>query len=514
MGTISTATFITFIFYMIVLLAFGLYAYFKTKDLSDYVLGGRKLGGGTAALSAGASDMSSWLLLGLPGAIYLGGMNEIWLAVGLAIGAYLNWQFLAKRLRLYTEKANDSITLPDFFENRFRDDSKALRVISAIIILVFFTFYSSSGLVGGALLFQSSFGMSYTQALWIGALVIVSYTFIGGFLAVSWSDLFQGTLMFLALVIVPVVAITEIGGWNETVQAIGSLDTAYLDAFQGVGFIAIISLLAWGLGYFGQPHIITRFMAVKSTKEIPKAQAIGMTWMILSLFGAVFTGLTGLAYFSEFGPAGQPLPENQHETVFILFTQLLMNEWVAGFLIAAILSAIMSTIDSQLLVSSSALAEDFYKPFIRKNASQKELMWVGRIGVLLIAVIAVLLAYNPDSSVLELVSYAWAGFGSAFGPVLLLALFWKGMTRNGALTGMIVGGLTVIIWAELEVILGWFGMTEATFASISIFGLYEIIPGFILAGLSAILVSLLGKEPSQEIQEEYDAVKKLSDELR
>ncbi|KGA96247.1 proline:sodium symporter [Alkalihalobacillus alcalophilus ATCC 27647 = CGMCC 1.3604] len=514
MGSISQATFITFIFYMVVLLAFGLYAYFKTKDLSDYVLGGRKLGGATAALSAGASDMSSWLLLGLPGAIYVGGMSEIWIAVGLAIGAYLNWQFLAKRLRLFTEKAKDSITIPDFFENRFEDSSKVLRVISAIVILVFFTFYSSSGLVAGALLFQSSFGMGYTEALWIGALVIVSYTFVGGFLAVSWSDLFQGTLMFLALVIVPVVAITEIGGWNETVQAIGQIDTAYLDAFQGVGFIAMISLLAWGLGYFGQPHIITRFMAIKSTKELPKAQAIGMTWMILSLFGAVFTGLAGLAYFSEFGPAGTALPENQEETVFILFTQLLMNEWVAGFLIAAILSAIMSTIDSQLLVSSSALAEDFYKPFFRKKASQKELMWVGRIGVLLIAFIAILLAYNPESSVLELVSYAWAGFGSAFGPVLLLALFWRRMTRNGALTGMIVGGLTVIIWAELERIVGWFGVSAESFNEIAFFSLYEIIPGFILAGLAAIIVSLAGKEPSKTIQAQFDEVKQLSDELK
>lgn len=482
------------------MLVIGFIAYRMTSNLSDYVLGGRRLGGSVAALSAGASDMSSWLLLGLPGALYLGGMGEIWIAVGLAIGAYLNWQFIAARLRKYTMVANDSITLPEFLENRFHDKSKSLRIISAFVILVFFAFYTSSGLVAGALLFEASFGMTYTEALWIGALVIISYTFLGGFLAVSWTDFFQGILMFLALVIVPIRAISEMGGWSETVNAVGAIDPAYLDAFQGATFIGVVSLLAWGLGYFGQPHIVTRFMAVKSVKEIPKARAVGMTWMVLALFGAIFTGFVGIAYFSANGPVGQ-LAEGAHETVFIMFTQLLFDPWVAGFLLAAILSAIMSTIDSQLLVSSSALAEDVYKGFIRSNASQQELVWVGRIGVVVIALVAIVLAYNPESSVLDLVGYAWAGFGAAFGPVLILALFWKRMTRNGALAGMIVGGVTVILWAELD---NWFGLTADQFP---ILGLYEIIPGFILAWIVIMVVSLLGQEPSKEIQAEFDQSK-------
>ncbi|WP_347552594.1 sodium/proline symporter PutP [Pseudalkalibacillus hwajinpoensis] len=481
---IELPTLVTFIVYLVGMLVIGLIAYRMTSNLSDYVLGGRRLGGSVAALSAGASDMSSWLLLGLPGAMYAGGMSQIWIGIGLAIGAYLNWQFVASRLRRYTEVANDSITVPDYLENRFRDGSKALRVLSAIVILVFFTFYTSSGLVGGAILFESSFGMSYEAALWIGALVIISYTFLGGFLAVSWTDFFQGILMFLALVIVPIVALYEMGGWSETVNQVGATDTTYLDIFTGMSFMGIISLLGWGLGYFGQPHIITRFMAVKSSKEIPKARLVGMTWMVLSLFGAIFTGFIGIAYFSG-GLANS-------ETVFIQFTQVLFNPWVSGFLLAAILSAIMSTIDSQLLVSSSAVAEDFYKAILRKNASQTELVWVGRIAVLAIALLAILLAYNPDSSVLDLVSYAWAGFGAAFGPVIILSLFWKRMTRNGALAGIIVGAVTVILWAQL---------------SGGLFDLYELIPGFILAWIAVMAFSFVGKGPGEEIEAEFEAAK-------
>ncbi len=368
------------------------------------------------------------------------------------------------------------------------------------MILVFFTFYTSAGLVGGALLFEASFEISYIRALWIGAIVIISYTFLGGFLAVSWTDFFQGILMFLALIIVPFVAINKMGGFGETINAVGAIDIAYLDAFQGVTVIGVVSLLAWGLGYFGQPHIVTRFMAVKSLKEIPKARFVGMTWMVLALFGAIFTGFVGIAYFSANGP-GPVIANGDHETVFILFTQILFDPWVSGFLLAAILSAIMSTIDSQLLVSSSALAEDFYKGLIRKDASQQELVWIGRIGVVVIALIAVALAYNPKSTVLDLVSYAWAGFGAAFGPVLLLSLFWKRMTRNGALTGMVVGGVTVIIWAELT---KWFNLSAEQYP---ILGLYEIIPGFLLALMAVIVVSLLGQKPTQDIQEEFEKAK-------
>lgn len=490
------------------MLAVGLYAYRRTSNLSDYVLGGRKLGGGVAALSAGASDMSSWLLLGLPGYAYIAGMEAIWISVGLAIGAYLNWQFIATRLRKYTEIAGDSITISDFLENRFRDRSKLLRVISAFVILLFFAFYTSSGLVGGARLFEASFGISYIQALWIGAIVIISYTFLGGFLAVSWTDFFQGILMFLALIIVPTVAIFEMGGWGATVSAVGNVDPAHLDVFAGVTTLGIISLVAWGLGYFGQPHIITRFMAVKSTKEIPKARLVGMTWMVLALMGAIFTGFVGIAYFSANGPA-DAIADGAHETVFILFTQILFNPWVSGFLLAAILAAIMSTIDSQLLVSSSAVTEDFYKAIFRKNASQKELVWVGRAGVAVIAIIAIILAYNPDRSILDLVSYAWAGFGAAFGPVIILALFWRRMTRNGALAGMIVGAVTVVLWDVLSTppVDPVTGESMAQSAAVIPFSLYEIIPGFILAWIAIMVVSLIGKKPSEEILDEFDSIK-------
>ncbi|WP_279390791.1 sodium/proline symporter PutP [Alkalihalobacillus sp. LMS39] len=479
-------TLITFIVYLVGMLVIGLVFYKLTNNLSDYILGGRKLNGSVAALSAGASDMSSWLLLGLPGYAYVAGMEAIWISVGLAVGAYINWQFVAKRLRTYTEVAGNSITIPSYLENRFRDRSKVLRVISAIVILVFFAFYTSAGLVGGALLFEASFGLSYTNALWIGAIVIISYTFLGGFLAVSWTDFFQGILMFLALIIVPIVAISHLGGFSETINAVGSINPDFLDVYSGVTFIGVISLVAWGLGYFGQPHILTRFMAVKSVHEIPKARFIGMTWMVLTLLGALFVGFAGIAFF-----ASAPLAEGAEETVFIAFTQILFDPWVAGFLLAAILSAIMSTIDSQLLVSSSALAEDFYKSILRKSASEDELVKVGRIGVLVIAIIAIIMAYNPENTVLDLVGYAWAGFGAAFGPVIILSLFWRNMTRNGALAGMITGGLTVIIWANIEG---------------GLFEMYEIVPGFILATLAVILFSKLGTKPSEEIQQEFDDV--------
>lgn len=325
--------------------------------------------------------------------------------------------------------------------------------------------------------------MNYEAALWIGAAVILSYTLFGGFLAASWTDFIQGILMFFALIIIPIAAIYELGGWNETVQKIGTIDPSHLNVYSGATTIGVISLLAWGLGYFGQPHILVRFMGLKSTKEVPKARLIGMIWMIVSLFGAVFVGFAGIAYFAE-------SPLQNSETVFIMFSQVLFNPWVAGFLLAAILSAIMSTVDSQLLVSSSALANDFYKSLFRRNASKKEEMIVGRIAVLGIAIIAILLGYDPESKVLELVSYAWAGFGAAFGPVIILSLFWKRMTRNGALAGMIVGAVTVIVWSLLTG---------------GLFDVYELAPGFLFSVLSIIIVSLLDKIPSKEVQEEFTA---------
>ncbi|SDI85785.1 sodium/proline symporter PutP [Natribacillus halophilus] len=486
-------TLITFIIYIVGMLIIGIIFYRTTTNLSDYVLGGRRLSSGVAALSAGASDMSAFMILGLPGAVYLSGMSEMWLPIGLTIGAYLNWQFLAKRLRRYTEIARNAITLPDFLDKRFRDETKivqtkTLRIVSAFFILLFFTFYTSSGLVGGATLFASTFGWEYQTALWVGAIVVISYTFLGGFLAVSFTDFIQGILMFLGLIIVPIVAVIEMGGWDSTVSGIADVDPVYLDAFAGTSAIAIISLLAWGLGYFGQPHIITRFMAIRSENDIPAARFIGMTWMTFGLLGAVFVGFIGIAYFEGVG-AGSPLADE--ETVYILFTQVLFNPWVAGILLAAILAAIMSTIDSQLLVSSSALTEDFYRGFLKPNATANELVWVGRVGVIVIALIATFLAYDPESTVLELVEYAWAGFGAAFGPVMLFSVFWRRMTAWGAVAGIATGGLTVIIWNFFEG---------------GLFDLYEILPGFVLGSLAIIIVSLLNQRPADHILEEFDFV--------
>ncbi|KAA5605142.1 sodium/proline symporter PutP [Roseospira marina] len=479
------ATTITFIIYLLGMIAIGVIAYRVTDNLSDYILGGRSLGPGVTALSAGASDMSGWLLLGLPGALFAAGMNQIWIAIGLAIGAYLNWQLVAPRLRVYTEQANNALTLPDFLENRFADDTRLLRVLSAVVILLFFTFYTSSGLVAGAKLFEATFGLPYATALWIGAGVIICYTFLGGFLAVSWTDFIQGILMFLALIIVPIVTLMAVGSWDDVTAAVAEKDANFLDAFHDMTLLGIISLAAWGLGYFGQPHILARFMAIRSLRDIPTARLIGMGWMVAGLFGAIFTGFIGIAYF---GPEQIEDPEK----VFILLTQVLFHPLVSGILLAAILAAVMSTIDSQLLVSSSAITEDFYKQILRKEASDKELVWVGRLSVLIIAVIATLLATDRESSVLSLVSYAWAGFGAAFGPIVLLSLLWRGLSRNGALFGMIAGAVTVVVWKA---------------QTGGLFDVYEILPGFIVCGLVAILVSLFGKPASEDTKAEYDRVR-------
>ncbi|MFW6178216.1 MAG: sodium/proline symporter PutP [Desulfohalobiaceae bacterium] len=480
----NVPTLTSFIIYLIVMMSIGLFFYFRTRNLSDYILGGRKLRPSVAALSAGASDMSGWLLLGLPGALYAGGMSNIWIAIGLSVGAYLNWQFVAKRLRRFTEVANDSITLPDYLENRFQDQTKVLRVISAIVILVFFTIYVSSGLVGGAILFEDTFGLNYQLALWVGTLVIVAYTFLGGFLAVSLTDFIQGTLMFLALLLVPMVVISVSGSWSSMVSETAAVDESHLNAFSGMTFLGIVSLLAWGLGYFGQPHILARFMAIRSTRDVPVARLVGMTWMVLALFGAIFTGFAGIAYFAD-------APLENSETVFIALTQALFNPWVAGVLLAAILSAIMSTVDSQLLVCSSAIAEDFYRQILRKEARPQELVWIGRVSVVILALIAASMASNPDSKVLDLVAYAWGGFGAAFGPIVILSLFWKRLTRNGVLAGMIVGAVTVIVWKNLTG---------------GLFDLYEILPGFILCAAAAIGVSLLDREPAQEVKKLFESV--------
>ena len=480
-------TLITFLLYIVAMIVIGLMAYRATNNFSDYILGGRSLGSFVTALSAGASDMSGWLLMGLPGAIYLSGLSEMWIAIGLILGAWINWFLVAGRLRVHTEIQNNALTLPDYFSNRFNDHKKILRVVSAFVILIFFAIYCASGMVAGARLFESMFDMSYGTALWISAIATISYVFIGGFLAVSWTDTIQATLMIFALLLTPIVTILSLG---DTAQIAHSLEMARPHAtslFENLSFIGIISLLAWGLGYFGQPHILVRFMAADSVKSIPKARRIGMTWMILCLGGAVAAGFFGIAFFQEHPELAGTVSKNP-ETVFMELTKILFNPWVAGIVLAGILAAVMSTLSCQLLVCSSTLTEDFYKAFIRKGASQKELVWVGRLMVLLISVLAIVLASNPDAKVLGLVSYAWAGFGAAFGPLIILSLFWKRMTLSAAIAGMITGALVVILWKN-------------NFADT---GLYEIIPGFICSFIVIIIVSLLGKAPSQDIVDRFD----------
>lgn len=473
--------------YMIGMLLIGYWAYKRTSNLSDYMLGGRTLGPAVTALSAGASDMSGWLLMGLPGAMYAQGLSASWIVIGLTLGAYANWLYVAPRLRVYTEVANDSITIPEFLENRFGDTSKLLRLISGLVIMIFFTFYVSSGLVSGAVLFQNSFGTSYHTGLWIVAGVVVAYTLFGGFLAVSWTDFVQGTIMFIALILVPAVTLFHTGGVGDTFTTIKNIDPNLLDLWKGTSFLGIISLFAWGLGYFGQPHIIVRFMAISSVKEMKNARRIGMGWMIFSVVGAMLTGLFGIAYFSEHGPKLR-----DPETVFVKLGEILFHPLITGFLLSAILAAIMSTISSQLLVTSSSLTEDLYKVLFRRSASDKELVFVGRLSVLIVALVASALAYTKNDTILNLVGYAWAGFGASFGPVILLSLFWRRMTKWGALAGMVAGAMTVILWTQ-----------SAYLKSL----LYEMIPGFAASLAAIVIVSLLTKAPEGKIAEQFDRFK-------
>lgn len=480
-------TLITFLFYIVAMIVIGLMAYRATANFSDYILGGRRLGSFVTALSAGASDMSGWLLMGLPGAIYLSGLSEMWIAIGLIIGAWLNWLLVAGRLRVHTEVQHNALTLPDYFSNRFNDQKKILRIASAFIILIFFAIYCASGMVAGARLFESMFDMSYSTALWVSAIATISYVFIGGFLAVSWTDTIQAGLMIFALLLTPVVVVLSFADINQLTLALEAARPQATDVIGDLSVVAIISLLAWGLGYFGQPHILVRFMAADSVKSIPNARRIGMTWMILCLGGAVAAGFFGIAYFQQHPELASVVNANP-ETVFMELTKILFNPWIAGIVLAAILAAVMSTLSCQLLVCSSTLTEDFYKSFLRKNASQKELVWIGRLMVLLIAMLAIWMAGNPESKVLGLVSYAWAGFGAAFGPLIILSLFWRRMTLNGALAGMIVGAIMVIVWKN------FFSATE----------LYEIVPGFLCSLIAIVVVSLLGKVPSEEITTRFD----------
>jgi sodium/proline symporter len=462
---------LTFATYFVVVLLVGWYAYRRTANLSDFILGGRTIGSGVAALSASASDMSGWLLLGLPGLAYATGFGSVWLAGGLLLGTYLNWRFMAARLRVFTEAYGDALTLPEYLANRFGDEGGWLRAISALFILFFFLIYTSSGLVAGGKLFETVFGLPYVWAVAAGTLSILLYTAVGGFLAVSWTDVIQGLLMAIALVAVPIVAFTADGGLGPALQRIAAEHPNLLSIFTGadgspLGLIGIISLAAWGLGYFGQPHILARFQAIRSAEAVTAARRIAVAWVALTLTAALFVGLAGTVTL------GTPLVGDEREKVFIYLVDLLFHPVTAGICLAAILAAIMSTADSQLLVTSAAFTEDFYRTILRRQAGSRELVAVGRASVVTLAGVAFLIALDPKTLVLDLVAYAWAGFGAAFGPVLILSLYWPRMSRRGALAGIITGGITVVVWKQL---------------SGGIFDLYEIVPGF---GLSLLAISI------------------------
>ncbi|WP_104696937.1 MULTISPECIES: sodium:solute symporter family transporter [unclassified Helicobacter] len=569
---------ITFSCYTLLMIGIGFYFFNQNKTSSDYFLGNKKMGPIISALSAGASDMSGWLLMGLPGALYLSGLIEFYIAIGLSIGALLNWLFVAKRLKIYTNSISKSLTIPDYLEARFNDQKHILRLLCASIILIFFTFYIASGLVGGAKLFEATFGLEYNHALIVGTLVIVIYTFFGGYKAVCWTDLIQGFLMLFALLTVPIVMLYHLGGAKEAFHLIKQSDHAKqeliklqesiptilsqlsidfketlpklqeitlalehskdikiknqtnieflasfkqaqelllqnpqvaismikdllstlqeekfstnnrLDFFSNISLISILSALAWGLGYFGQPHILVRFMSIRSIKDIPLATGIGISWMVAGLIGACFIGLLGIAYVNKFN-----LSLKDPEKIFIAISQILFNPWMCGILLSAILAAIMSTASSQLLVSSSTIAQDFYHKILKKEASEKSIMRISRISVLLIACIAFLISVDKNSSVLSIVAYAWAGFGASFGSVILFSLFWEKMTRLAAISGMITGAIVVILHKNIFK---------------AYFPIYEIVPAFVCASIVIIIISLL--QPAEEkIKQDFKKMSKL-----
>lgn len=500
METEAAPSLIVFCVYFAVMLVIGALVYRRNTSLTDFVLGGRSLNKWVAALSAQASDMSGFILIALPGAAYAGGLGGGWIATGLAIGTYLNWRLSAARLRLYTEQAGSghkpggSITISEYFENRFEDPTRLLRLISAVIIVFFFSIYVASGLAAGSLLFDEVFGIDSATAITIMVVIIVSYTFLGGFLAVSYTDFVQGSLMWIALIVVALVMTTTLGLGDlfggvrsaspDLLSPTGNVSVAEGSwvAGGGLGVVVILSGLAWGLGYFGQPHILARFMGIRRASDVAPARKIALVWVIIGLATAAFIGLAGIALFDE--QLANP------ETVFIDTVQQLFHPWIGGILLVGVIAAIMSTADSQLLVVSSALSEDIYRAFLHRTASDKALLRVGRITVALVAVIAYVLALGAES-VLDLVAYAWAGFGAAFGPLILVSLFWRGMTWVGALAGMVSGAVTVVIWSNTDPF-GW--------------GLYELLPGFLIAVVCIVGFSKAGPRPSARMIADFDTV--------
>lgn len=492
--------YITFILYLLVMIGIGVFTFFRTKSYSDYIIGGRGLGSWVTAISAQASDFSGWILMGLPGAAYASGLGKssLYICIFTAVGAMLNWKFVARRLRIYTEKSKNSLTISSFLENRFHDEKHILKSITSFFIIVFFTVYVAAAFTSGGVLFESLFGIDYITSVLLGALIVVGYTFLGGFLAVTFTELVQGIIMFVTLIATPLLGIIAMGGISPVLDKIASLNIDLLSAVKTVDYaqhalpqwtttgsitlITVLSAIGWGLGYFGQPHILIRFMSIQDHRNIAKSRLIALSiGNVFPLYGTIIVGLLGLAHYNGATALSNP------ETVFIRMVQDFFNPWLAGFFLSAIMAAIMSTISSQLLVASSSFSEDIYKGFIRKKAPDKELILINRITILAITAVALLLSFK-GGKILDLVGYAWSGFGAAFGPVILYSLFWKRTTLKGAISGIIAGGLTVILW-------------KYTGSS-----LFDIIPGFILASIVIFIISLFDKPVSREIQDEFDAV--------
>lgn len=496
---------IAFILYLCIMLGIGFYFSNKSKKMSDYFLAGRKLGGWVTAMSAQASDMSGWLLMGLPGAAYATGMGNYWIAIGLAIGTILNWAFVAKPLRRFTEVCGDSITIPQYFQNRFKSNSPVVRMVCAIVIFIFFLVYTTSAFVSGGKLFQVVFNIdsnndAYSKAaIIISALIIVTYTFFGGFNAVAWTDLIQGLLMVVTIVILPIALIANTPDFSAEllentpkIVAEGADASGFMSMFSGRSAVSIISDLAWAFGYFGMPHILVRFMAIKDTKEVKKSGTIAVVWVLISLTAAVLVGVLGRAYLDS---QNTVLDAASMELIFITTVKRLFPSFLGGIFLSAVLASIMSTADSQLLVTASAVVNDFYTIVVKKETSEKKLMWISRISVMVISVIACILALNPNDSIMGIVSNAWAGFGAAFGPAILLSLYWKRLTIKGTVAGIIGGAGTVLIW---EYVLP---------DSLAITSLYSIVPGIIISLILTVAVSLADKEPSKEVQEMFDLAK-------
>lgn len=474
----NIAELVIFILYLVFMISVGLYFFIRSKgnNEKDYFLGGRKMGAWVSALSAGASDMSAWVLMGLPASVYAAGLGQSWIAIGLGIGYALSWIFEAPRLRRFSIEANDSITIPQYLTNRFLSKSKALQIICAVIFMVAYTIYAASSIKACGTLFNTVIGMNATTAMYLAAAIIIAYTFLGGFSAVCWTDFFQGMLMLAALLIAPIFALALVRGGS--VEAATAFPEHYWSFAKD--WREIVSGLGWGLGYFGMPHIIIRFMSIRSDKDLRKSRVIGISWTVVILVMSVVAGIAGRVFLGEIADSS---------TVFITMVRRIFPAVVSGILLSAILAASMSTADSQLLTSASAFASDVYKPVFRKKASDREMLWSGRIVVIVIAIIALMIAANPNSgTIMGLVENAWGMFGAAFGPAILLSLFWRRFTFGGAVAGILVGAIVDILWLVL----------------LSGTGIYEIVPGFLCSLIAAVVVSLVGPAPGRKVIALFD----------